>query len=95
MVEQFLFMIPFFQVVLLDSASKAGVRLVVPSLATPVGGLVAGFIISRWRMLSHLVRLGCFLMIVGKWTRCIASIPGLELEISRGYEYSVHEYCGF
>jgi hypothetical protein len=74
MVEQFLFMIPlFFQVVLLDSASKAGVQLVVPSLATPVGGLVAGFIISRWGLLSHLVRLGSFLIIVGN---------GLELEIS-------------
>lgn len=62
----FLFMIPlFFQVVLLDSASKAGMRLVIPSLATPIGGLFAGFIMSRWGMLSHLVRLGCFLMMLG------------------------------
>ncbi len=59
-------MIPlFFQVVLLDSASKAGMRLVVPSIATPIGGLVAGFVMSRWGMLSHLVRLGCFFMILG------------------------------
>jgi hypothetical protein len=59
-------MIPlFFQVVLLDSASKAGMRLVIPSLATPIGGLFAGFIMSRWGMLSHLVRLGCFLMMLG------------------------------
>ncbi|KAL5324904.1 hypothetical protein ACEPPN_006023 [Leptodophora sp. 'Broadleaf-Isolate-01'] len=62
----FLFMIPlFFQVVLLDSASKAGMRLVIPSLATPIGGLIAGFVMSRWGMLSHLVRLGCFFMMLG------------------------------
>ena len=65
-IEKFLFMIPlFFQVVLLDSASKAGIRLVIPSLSTPVGGLIAGFIMSRWGMLGHLVRLGCFLMMLG------------------------------
>jgi hypothetical protein len=40
-------------------------RLVIPSLGTPVGGLVAGFIMSRWGMLSHLVRLGCLLMLIG------------------------------
>jgi hypothetical protein len=64
--EKFLFMIPlFFQVVLLDSASKAGIRLVIPSLSTPVGGLIAGFVMSRWGILGHLVRLGCFLMMLG------------------------------
>jgi MFS family permease len=64
--EQFLFTIPlFFQVVLSESASKAGMRLVIPSLGTPVGGLLAGFIMSRWGMLSHLVRLGCLLMLIG------------------------------
>jgi hypothetical protein len=59
-------MIPlFFQVVLLDSASKAGIRLIIPSLATPIGGLIAGFIMSRWGQLGHLVRLGCFFMMLG------------------------------
>ena len=59
-------MIPlFFSVVLLDSASKAGVRLIIPSLATPIGGLIAGFIMSRWGQLGHLVRLGCFFMMLG------------------------------
>ena len=59
-------MIPlFFQVVLKDSASKAGLRLAIPSLSTPVGGLIAGFIMSRWGMLSYLVRAGCFFMILG------------------------------
>src|SRR4051794_36903108 len=61
-------MIPlFFQVVLLDSASKAGARLVIPSLATPVGGLIAGIIMSRWGQLSHLTRAGTFLMFAGNF----------------------------
>jgi hypothetical protein len=59
-------MIPlFFQVVLLDSASKAGMRLIVPALSTPIGGLIAGFIMSRWGMLGHLVRAGCIFMMLG------------------------------
>jgi len=65
-IEQFLFIIPlFFQVVLSESASKAGMRLVIPALGTPVGALIAGFVMSRWGMLNHLVRLGCLLMVVG------------------------------
>ncbi|KAG0650246.1 putative transporter [Hyphodiscus hymeniophilus] len=67
----FLFMIPlFFQVVLKDSASKAGLRLAIPSLATPVGGLIAGFIMSRWGLLSQLVRAGCFFMVLGNGLIC-------------------------
>jgi len=59
-------MIPlFFQVVLLDTASKAGIRLIVPSLSTPIGGLIAGFVMSRWGMLGHLVRTGCVFMVLG------------------------------
>jgi hypothetical protein len=59
-------MIPlFFQVVLQDSPSEAGVRLVIPSLATPVGGLLAGIIMSRHGRLSELVRIGCLLMMFG------------------------------
>ncbi|KAK1149617.1 hypothetical protein N8T08_005166 [Aspergillus melleus] len=62
----FLFMLPlFFQVILLDSASKAGARLVIPSLATPIGGLISGIIMSRWGKLAHLVRAGAFLMFIG------------------------------
>jgi MFS family permease len=65
-IEKFLFMIPlFFQVVLKDSASKAGLRLAIASLSMPIGGLVAGFIMSRWGHLSHLVRAGCFFMFLG------------------------------
>lgn len=36
-----------------------------PSLATPVGGLLAGIIMSRWGRLSELVRLGSFFMMLG------------------------------
>ncbi|KAI8272434.1 putative transporter [Colletotrichum sp. SAR 10_98] len=51
----YLFMLPlFFQVVLLDSATKAGARLAIPSLATPLGGLVAGIVMSRWGKLVWL-----------------------------------------
>lgn len=55
----------FFQVVLLDSASQAGARLAIPSLATPIGGLIAGFTMSRYGKLIPLVRLGVFFMTIG------------------------------
>jgi hypothetical protein len=59
-------MIPlFFQVVLQDNPSEAGLRLVIPSLATPVGGVVSGIIMSRWGRLNELVRVGCFFMMMG------------------------------
>lgn len=63
---QYLFNLPlFFQVVLMDSATKAGARLAIPSLATPLGGLVAGIVMSRWGKLITLVRTGAVLMVVG------------------------------
>lgn len=59
-------MIPlFFQVVLGDTASQAGLRLVIPSLATPIGGLIAGFTMSRWGQLSTLVKCGSLTMAIG------------------------------
>ncbi|KAL3450065.1 major facilitator superfamily domain-containing protein [Aspergillus insuetus] len=62
----FLFNLPlFFQIVLLDSASKAGARLVIPSLATPIGGLLSGIIMSRYGKLSYLMRAGATLMFLG------------------------------
>ncbi|KAJ5817423.1 Major facilitator superfamily domain general substrate transporter [Penicillium robsamsonii] len=62
----FLFTLPLmFQVILLDSPSKAGTRLVVPCLFTPLGGLVAGIIMSRWGRLTSIVRVGAALMFVG------------------------------
>ncbi|ETS76368.1 hypothetical protein PFICI_11755 [Pestalotiopsis fici W106-1] len=62
----YLFMLPlFFQVVLLDSATTAGARLAIPSLATPIGGVIAGVVMSRWGKLTALVRTGAVLMAVG------------------------------
>ncbi|CAJ0547780.1 Ff.00g045340.m01.CDS01 [Fusarium sp. VM40] len=62
----YLFMLPlFFQVVLLDSATTAGARLAIPSLATPIGGLISGVVMSRWGKLLTLVRAGAFLMVFG------------------------------
>ncbi|PWY89088.1 MFS general substrate transporter [Aspergillus heteromorphus CBS 117.55] len=62
----FLFTLPLlFQVILLDSPTKAGARLAVPSLATPIGGVISGFVMSRWGKLAYLVRIGCFLMFIG------------------------------
>ncbi|KGO58347.1 Major facilitator superfamily domain, general substrate transporter [Penicillium expansum] len=63
---QYLFTLPLmFQVILLDSPSKAGTRLVIPCLFTPLGGLVAGIIMSRWGKLASIVRVGAALMFVG------------------------------
>lgn len=62
----YLFMLPlFFQVVLLDTATKAGARLAIPSLATPLGGLIAGIVMSRWGRLIPLVRVGALFLAVG------------------------------
>ncbi|KAJ4254312.1 hypothetical protein NW762_009903 [Fusarium torreyae] len=62
----YLFMLPlFFQVVLLDSATTAGARLAIPSLATPIGGVIAGVVMSRWGRLVALVRTGALLMVLG------------------------------
>lgn len=59
-------MIPlFFQVILLESASKAGARLVIPSLGTPTGAMIAGIVMSRWGRLIPMIRLGAFLMVCG------------------------------
>jgi hypothetical protein len=54
-----------FQVILLDSPSKAGARLVIPCLATPLGGLISGIVMSRWGKLAYLVRTGAALMFIG------------------------------
>lgn len=67
--------------VLLDSATTAGGRLAIPSLATPIGGLIAGIVMSRWGKLVTLVRVGAILMVVGN-----------ALVTSLGFEDSVWKY---
>ncbi|RAH73923.1 MDR family MFS transporter [Aspergillus aculeatinus CBS 121060] len=62
----FLFTLPlFFQVVLMESPAKAGARLAIPSFATPIGGIISGFVMSRWGKLAYLVRAGSLLMCIG------------------------------
>ncbi|RSL52201.1 hypothetical protein CEP53_008176 [Fusarium sp. AF-6] len=81
----YLFMLPlFFQVVLLDSATTAGARLAIPSLATPIGGVIAGIVMSRWGKLIALVRTGALLMVVGN-----------ALVTSLGFEDSTWKYFVF
>lgn len=63
----------FFQVVLLDSASKAGARLAIPSLATPLGGIITGYIMSRYGKLITLLRSGTLCMAIGN-----ALVTGLQ-----------------
>ncbi|BDD58679.1 hypothetical protein MAP00_003938 [Monascus purpureus] len=62
----FLFTLPLlFQVSLLESATKTAAHLAIPSLATPIGGLISGIIMSRWGKLAYLVRTGALLMCIG------------------------------
>ncbi|CAG7943582.1 unnamed protein product [Penicillium salamii] len=64
----YLFTLPLmFQVILLDSPSRAGTRLVIPCLFTPLGGLTAGIVMSRWGKLAYIVRTGAALMFVGNF----------------------------
>lgn len=56
----------FFQAILQDSATKAGIRLSLPSLAMPLGGLISGTVMSRWGKLIPLMRTGLILMTVGQ-----------------------------
>lgn len=67
----------FFQVVLLDSAGTAGARLAIPSLATPIGGVIAGVVMSRYGKLIPLVRAGAVLMVFGN-----ALVTSLDFEDS-------------
>ena len=55
----------FFQVVLKDSATKAGARLAIPSLAYPLGSFISGVVMSRWGKLFVLVRAGAIWMAFG------------------------------
>lgn len=61
---QILFLMPlFFQVVLLDSPSKAGFRLIPPSLATPLGGVTTGFVMTRRDSLISMTRVGLLMLL--------------------------------
>lgn len=55
----------FFQVVLLESASRAGARLVIPSLATPIGSVIARVVMSRYDRLIAMMKIDSFLIAAG------------------------------
>lgn len=55
----------FFQAVLLESATKSGLRLIVSSLASSVVGTATGFLITWTRQLKIWLVAGTFFMIVG------------------------------
>ncbi|ODV95719.1 hypothetical protein PACTADRAFT_85762 [Pachysolen tannophilus NRRL Y-2460] len=62
----YLFIAPLlFQVVIDDSAAAAGLRLALPSLFTPIGGLSTGYFMSKYNCLPHLVRTGSLTMLLG------------------------------
>ncbi|KAK4244064.1 major facilitator superfamily-domain-containing protein [Corynascus novoguineensis] len=62
----YMFMVPlYFQAVRGDSPSEAGLRLIVPALATPIGGVIAGSLMHRGYPLCLNVRLGTATMLLG------------------------------
>ncbi|KAA8903412.1 hypothetical protein TRICI_005702 [Trichomonascus ciferrii] len=65
----YIFILPLiFQVVLGDSPSKAGFRLMIPALSTPIGAVVTGTVSSRYpnsNSLKYLVMSGSLLMLIG------------------------------
>lgn len=59
-------MIPlYFQAVRGESPATVGLRLIVPSLATPIGGVIAGSMMHRGYRLSYNVRMGTSMMLLG------------------------------
>ncbi|KAK3360674.1 major facilitator superfamily domain-containing protein [Lasiosphaeria hispida] len=73
----YLFMMPlYFQAVCGDSPSAAGMRLMVPSMATLVGGIIAGVMMQRGIQLRHNVRNGTALILVGNILACMMETAG-------------------
>lgn len=55
----------FFQAVLSDSPTKAGLRLMLPSLALPIGGITTGIYMWLKGRLVFLICLGIGLLVLG------------------------------
>ncbi len=63
---QYMFMVPlYFQAVRGDSPAEAGLRLMIPAMATPVGGVIAGALMHRGYRLSLNVQMGTAMMLLG------------------------------
>ncbi|KAI0996538.1 hypothetical protein K3495_g11643 [Podosphaera aphanis] len=61
-----IFNIPlFFQAVMLESATKSGLKLLVPSIATSITGATVGFLITWTRHLKLFLVLGAFITFIG------------------------------
>ncbi|KAK5651660.1 hypothetical protein OQA88_11835 [Cercophora sp. LCS_1] len=68
----YMFMVPLYlQAVRGDTPSQTGIRLAVPSMATLVGGIVAGSMMQRGIQLCQSVRRGTMLMLVGNLLACV------------------------
>lgn len=64
----YLFTLPLlFQLNLGDTVSQAGLRLSIPAISTPVGGLIAGYCMSKFSSFVNLVLIGTALMAFGNF----------------------------
>ncbi|KAK0721894.1 major facilitator superfamily domain-containing protein [Lasiosphaeria miniovina] len=73
----YMFMVPlFFQAVRGDSPSAAGMRLMIPSMATLGGGILAGLMMQQGFQLRYNVRKETALMLVGNILACIMGTAG-------------------
>jgi hypothetical protein len=85
-------MVPlYFQAVRGDSPSEAGMRLIIPALATPVGGVIAGSLMHRGYPLSLNVRLGTATMLLGN---LLATSMGMTGNRWREFVYLVPANLG-
>ncbi|KAK6460221.1 major facilitator superfamily domain-containing protein [Scheffersomyces coipomensis] len=74
----YLFALPLlFQLVLGDSTAKAGLRLAIPSLATPIGGIITGVMMNKYEVLKVLVYSGTFIMATGNFLSMLVG-PGMS-----------------
>ncbi|EPY52294.1 hypothetical protein SPOG_05742, partial [Schizosaccharomyces cryophilus OY26] len=74
----YLFTLPLlFQLVLGDSPSKAGLRLALPSLSTPMGGLICGILMLQRVRVGRLLFLGVLLMALG-YVLSLFIYPGIS-----------------
>ncbi|SPQ26461.1 bc69de1d-8619-4599-adc5-32ef77bc406f [Thermothielavioides terrestris] len=75
----YMFMVPlYFQAVRGDSPSEAGFWLIIPSLATPVGGVLAGTLMHRGYPLCLNVRLGTATMLLGNLLALTMGMSGKQ-----------------
>jgi MFS family permease len=70
----YIFMLPlYFQAVLKDSPSQAGLRFMIPSMSTPVGGVITGLLMSRVKNLAKVYSVGAALIALGAWLVIVTS----------------------